>query len=102
MLLTIALAMSTITNGSISPPAKWTAEELMHGKEGVSDDLVASAAALGLGSTSPSKKSGRFTMRKLGGKKPPADPMDWGMPGHLTEEEVAIFVSSWLRRCHFV
>jgi hypothetical protein len=23
----------------------------------------------------------------------PMDPMDWGMPGHLTEEEVAIFVS---------
>ena len=35
-------------------------------------------------------------MRKMGhGKKPPADPMDWGMPGHLTEEEVAIFVSLW-------
>jgi hypothetical protein len=99
MLLTIALAMSTITNRSngttLSPPAKWTAEELMHGKEGVVDDLAASAAAsLSLSSTSPSKKVSKFSMRKMGaGKKPPADPMDWGMPGHLTEEEVAIFVS---------
>ncbi|KAL7427888.1 hypothetical protein ACHAXH_001687, partial [Discostella pseudostelligera] len=98
MLLTIALAMSTITNGSngttLSPPAKWTAEELMHGKEGVVDDLEASAAAsLSLSSTSPSKKVSKFSMRKMGaGKKPPADPMDWGMPGHLTEEEVAIFM----------
>lgn len=32
-------------------------------------------------------------MRKMGGaKKPPADPMDWGMPGHLTEQEVAVFM----------
>ena len=68
----------------------------MHGKEGVVDDLAASAAAsLTVSSTtSPSKKAPKFSMRKLGaGKKPPADPMDWGMPGHLTEEEVAIFVS---------
>lgn len=46
---------------------------------------------------SPSKQKShhRFSMRKMGhGKKgPPADPMDWGMPGHLTEEEVAVFVS---------
>lgn len=109
--LTITLAMSTNnsnnngvgTNGIASPPAKWSAEELMHGKDGVEDLVASAAASLTLGSPgasatgSPSKKSTtRFTMRKLGGgkSKPPADPMDWGMPGHLTEEEVAIFVSS--------
>ena len=44
---------------------------------------------------SPKKHhSHRFSVRRMGGhKKPPADPMDWGMPGHLTEEEVAVFVS---------
>ena len=26
-------------------------------------------------------------------KKGVADPMDWGMPGHLTKEEVDVFVS---------
>ena len=94
MHLTKFLAMSTITNGTngiISPPAKWTADELMHGKEGVSEDHPAS-----LSPGSPMKKSNRFSMRKLGGKKSPADPMDWGMPGHLSEEEVAIFVSASL------
>ena len=52
---------------------------------------------------SPSKQKShhRFSMRKMGhGKKgPPADPMDWGMPGHLTEEEVAVFVSRYLNIC---
>jgi hypothetical protein len=115
VVLTITLAMTNNNNnngvgtnggGSIaSPPAKWSAEELMHGKDGVEDLVASAAASLTLGSPgasasaagSPSKKSTtRFTMRKLGGgkSKTPADPMDWGMPGHLTEEEVAIFVSS--------
>ena len=71
----------------------WTADELMHGKTGVPSSPPSSPAESAL---SGSKKShARFSVRKLGhgGKKPRADPMDWGMPGHLTEEEVAIFVS---------
>eukprot|EP00571_Detonula_confervacea_P011762 CAMPEP_0172299760 /NCGR_PEP_ID=MMETSP1058-20130122/1987_1 /TAXON_ID=83371 /ORGANISM="Detonula confervacea, Strain CCMP 353" /LENGTH=462 /DNA_ID=CAMNT_0013009315 /DNA_START=16 /DNA_END=1404 /DNA_ORIENTATION=- len=90
--------MATTTNGS--HPGTWTADELMHGKVG-SHSPPASPTANGAGAgagagagDSPSKKtqSHRFSMRKLGAKKPPADPMDWGMPGHMSEEEVAIFM----------
>ena len=78
-------------NGSVgSVQSVWTSDELMHGKVG-----SAPSSPTENGNGSPNKhKHSRFSMRKLGhGKKPPADPMDWGMPGHLTEEEVAIFVS---------
>lgn len=88
------IIMSATANGSII--GAWTADELMHGQVG-SSSPPASPTRDGA-DTSPSKKSQshRFSVRKLGGnaKKPPADPMDWGMPGHLTEDEVAIFVSS--------
>lgn len=64
----------------------------MHGKVGVTSPLASPTDA----SVSASKKhnqSNRFSVRKLGGstKKPPTDPMDWGTPGHLTEDEVKIF-----------
>lgn len=79
--------MAEITNGT------WTADELMHGKAGSPPTSPTSE--------SPTKQGhNRFSMRKMGGgKKPPADPMDWGMPGHLTEEEVAIFVSCRIIDC---
>ena len=81
-------------NGSVgSVHSTWTADELMHGKIGSPPNSPTENGTNGSGSPNKHKHS-RFSMRKLGhGKKPPADPMDWGMPGHLTEDEVAIFVS---------
>ena len=82
-------------NGSVgSVQSIWTSDELMHGKVGSPEPSSPIENGTN-GSGSPNKhKHSRFSMRKMGhGKKPPADPMDWGMPGHLTEEEVAIFVS---------
>jgi len=84
--------MSEAINGSVgSVQSVWTSDELMHGKVG----SAPSSPTTENGNGSPNKhKHSRFSMRKMGhGKKPPADPMDWGMPGHLTEDEVAIFVS---------
>jgi hypothetical protein len=81
----------------MSIPDPWTADELMHGKE--DDDAAAAVASLTIspnGSPTTKSPAKRFSMAKMGKKKPPADPMDWGMPGHLTDEEVAIFVSSSL------
>jgi hypothetical protein len=80
-------------------PGTWTAEELMHGKDDHHDVAGGGVASLTISSTSPTgsplskSPTKRFTMSKMGKKKPPSDPMDWGMPGHLTEEEVGIFVS---------
>jgi hypothetical protein len=82
---------------TMSIPGTWTADELMHGKE--DDSAAAAVASLTIsphGSPTSKPPSKRFSMAKLGKKKPPADPMDWGMPGHLTDEEVAVFVSSFL------
>ena len=81
-------------NGSVgSVQSVWTSDELMHGKVGSAPSSPTENGTNGSGSPNKHKHS-RFSMRKLGhGKKPPADPMDWGMPGHLTEDEVAVFVS---------
>lgn len=88
-------------NGSTSapPPGQWTADELMHGKAG---EEYSTSAPNGLApSGSPNKKSGRFSMRsmKSSGKKS-TDPLDWGMPGHMTQEEVGVFVSEHVH--HFL
>ena len=82
----------------------WTADELMHGKyggggapESPSKEAPASASIGG-------SVFKRASIRKLKGSKgKPTDPMDWGMPGHLTEEEVATFVSFCLvsKACMF-
>ncbi|KAL9180289.1 hypothetical protein ACHAXT_008259 [Thalassiosira profunda] len=85
------MATAATTNGSASlTAAVWTADELMHGKPGAPSPPSSPSEG------SPGKKhhaSHRFSVRRMGGhKKPPADPMDWGMPGHLTEEEVAVFM----------
>lgn len=61
----------------------WTSEELMHGK---GDQAPSSSAAPVSPTESSSKKR---SVKKLAGK---AAPMDWGMPGHLTQEEVAVFM----------
>jgi hypothetical protein len=68
----------------------WTAEELMHGKDGVASPTKEAPA-------SPTHGS-KLSLRKLksSSKSKSTDPMDWGMPGHLTEDEVAVFVSSRL------
>lgn len=68
----------------------------MHGKLGGSPSPPHSPTEGSGGSPSKSKSHRGFSVRKMGhhgGKKPSTDPMDWGMPGHLTEDEVAIFVS---------
>lgn len=66
----------------------WTADELMHGKDGAAASLSKDAPA------SPTNGSKRMSLRKLkGSKSKTVDPMDWGMPGHLTQEEVDVFVS---------
>ena len=72
----------------------WTAEELMHGKAGDAD--AASAVTPGATCTT-GKSTSRYSTRKLKGKSA-IDPMDWGLPGHLTEEEVSVFVSSLIFR----
>lgn len=60
----------------------------MHGKAGDRHDEPTAST-----SSSPAKGGRRFSTKKLKGKGASADPMDWGLPGHLTDEEVAIFVS---------
>jgi hypothetical protein len=84
-------------NGSTnaSPPGQWTADELMHGKVG-SPPTSPNGSATSLSAGSGAKKGGRFSMRsmKSSGKKS-TDPLDWGMPGHMTKEEVEIFVSDY-------
>jgi hypothetical protein len=92
--------MSAIAAGT------WTADELMNGKvvseTGAtisSSSSVGSNGGGGTATTSPPTKvapTKQFSMMKMASKTKkggPMDPMDWGMPGHLTEEEVAIFVS---------
>ena len=96
--------MSTTTNGGSISSTTWTTDELMHGKVGVPSPPVSPGGTMGSSANSNGEKQKshhRFSMRKMGhGKKgPPADPMDWGMPGHLTEEEVAVFVSRYLNIC---
>jgi hypothetical protein len=87
------------TNSSLFTPNKatmvdngiWTAEELMHGKDGVASPTKEAPA-------SPTHGS-KLSLRKLKSKSKSTDPMDWGMPGHLTEDEVAVFVSCRLCVC---
>ena len=84
--LLIALATATMVdsaaaNGSAAAPnpGVWSAEELM--------------GRAGAGSTSSTVTSSQQgSVRKMS-KKSVADPLDWGMPGHLTKEEVDVFVS---------
>ncbi len=82
-------------NGSTdaAPPGQWTADELMHGKAGeVSPPTSPNGSATS--ATASMKKSGRFSMKSMkSSAKKSADPMDWGMPGHMTKEEVDVFVS---------
>jgi hypothetical protein len=96
--------MSAIAAGT------WTADELMNGKVVSEETTGATISSSSVGSsnggggtatTSPTKlaPTKQFSMMKMASKTKkggPIDPMDWGMPGHLTEEEVAIFVSQLL------
>jgi hypothetical protein len=57
--------------------------------ENGSTTAAASASATGEDPTgSPRRRKPKVDVAKL-------DPMLWGRPGHLTEEECQIFVSSW-------
>ena len=74
---------------SASPPGQWTADELMHGKAG---DV--SPPTSPNGSATPGGQKKRFSMKAMRSPaKKSTDPLDWGMPGHLTKEEVDVFVS---------
>lgn len=92
---TVGNPSSSLINPLIFTPNKatmtdngiWTADELMHGKDGVSSPTKEAPAS----PTNGSKLSLRKLKSSKSGKS--VDPMDWGMPGHLTEEEVAVFVS---------
>jgi len=82
-------------NGSTdaAPPGQWTADELMHGKAG---EVSPPTSPNGSATSAPAsvKKSGRFSMKSMkSSAKKSTDPMDWGMPGHMTKEEVDVFVS---------
>ena len=67
----------------------WTADELMHGK---GDATASPSKDVPASPTNGSKQ--RMSLRKLkSSKSKTVDPMDWGMPGHLTQEEVDVFVS---------
>ena len=84
VLALIALATATMdstANGSAATPnpGVWSAEELM-GRAGAGT------------SSTVTTSSQQGSVRKMS-KKGVADPMDWGMPGHLTKEEVDVFVS---------
>mmetsp|Transcript_11319 Transcript_11319/g.25812 ORF Transcript_11319/g.25812 Transcript_11319/m.25812 type:complete len:447 (+) Transcript_11319:77-1417(+) len=71
---------SAAANGSAAAPnpGVWSAEELM--------------GRAGAGSTSSTVTSSQQgSVRKMS-KKSVADPLDWGMPGHLTKEEVDVFM----------
>jgi hypothetical protein len=71
----------------------WTDNKLMHGKDNAAAAAVASLTISSPDGSSMSKSPiKRFLMAKMWKKKPPANPMDWGMPGHLTKEEVAMFM----------
>lgn len=72
------------SNGSAASPAPgvWSAEELMGAGNGSS--MLATSAV--------TTSSQQGSVRKMS-KKGVADPMDWGSPGHLTKEEVDVFVS---------
>jgi hypothetical protein len=79
-------------NGSTnaSPPGQWTADELMHGQASdASPPTSPNGSATGAGT--PKKRFSMRTMKSPGKKS--TDPLDWGMPGHLTKEEVDVFVS---------
>jgi len=65
-------------------PGIWTADELMTGKPGASSSFTVTVEK----NESSSKKG---SVRPMG-KKGKVDPMDWGMPGHLTKEEVDVFL----------
>lgn len=67
----------------------------MHGSllPAVDGKSAASSTNSTTANLSPMNTTIPFSVRKMGGgTKPPTDPMDWGMPGHLTEEEVAVFM----------
>jgi len=75
---------------SASPPGQWSADELMHGKAG---DVSPPTSPNGSATTSGGQKK-RFSMKAMRSPaKKSTDPLDWGMPGHLTKEEVDVFVS---------
>mmetsp|Transcript_28898 Transcript_28898/g.43684 ORF Transcript_28898/g.43684 Transcript_28898/m.43684 type:complete len:457 (+) Transcript_28898:108-1478(+) len=74
---------------SASPPGQWTADELMHGKAG---DVSPPTSPNGSATTSGGQKK-RFSMKAMRSPaKKSTDPLDWGMPGHLTKEEVDVFM----------
>jgi len=80
-----------MNNGSTSasPPGQWTADELMHGKAG---DVSPPTSPNGSATTSGGQKK-RFSMKAMRSPaKKSTDPLDWGMPGHLTKEEVDVFM----------
>ena len=68
----------------------WTAEELMHGKGGMNGSITKSLTA---STASNGSKTGKSLRKLKSAKGKTVDPLDWGMPGHLTEEEVEVFVS---------
>lgn len=63
---------------------RWTAEELM-GKGSLGD----------LSAIAPNSAEKRKSFRVRHGKtQDKLDPADWGRPGHLTQEEVDVYVSA--------
>lgn len=69
----------------------WTAEELMQGKGGMNGSPTKSLTA---STASNGSKSGKSLRKLKSAKGKTVDPLDWGMPGHLTQEEVDVFVST--------
>ena len=71
---------------------RWTADELM-GKGSLGD----------LPSNSQSSPEKRLSFRVRHGKtQDKLDPADWGRPGHLTQEEVDVYVSELFVVCRDV
>ena len=87
-----ATTAATTTNGTTSLSSSnskpltevWTAEELMgHGGK----------AAARRGSSTNGKPSPSSSFRHPKGKQHVVEPADWGRPGHLTHDEVDVYVS---------
>jgi len=76
------MAATALNGTSDGPQGVWTADELKNGKSGVDAHDVTVKMSL---KTSKSVK-------KLGGSGKVVDPMDWGLPGYLTDDEVATFM----------
>ena len=81
---------------SIAIPEIWSADRLM-GKQVSFKGIAAEGENGGAEASSDAPASPRRRKSKIEAAK--LDPMLWGRPGHLTEDEVEVFVSDQKHNC---